>query len=361
MDNTTHSLYFKFTVLSIFILSSACLSTYDNLSSLGINNNSAKYFKLSQNDLYIVDSSKHIIEKLDLNTKNKTLIAGVTAVTGSLDGDALAANFKSPMDIAFKQGVGARQGLVDIIYVADSGNCTIRKIDLTVTPNQVSTVIGTPGTCRYQDTTTDIDINTGLPIAPALRSPRAIELVNDILYIGDNSTIRSYNLSTSTLTTLAGAATVNFLDGVGIDARIRLINDFVLLKGDLYFTDLNSHAIRKFTISNNTVSTLHTFKDDVPSAGFKDQSALIDARFNRPFGLATDGSYRLFVADRMNNSVRIINLTTSSIRAVVGKPSDSFDKNGVLENSSVYRPSAIAYSRLHGIVVGNHFGVHQIK
>ena len=362
MKDTDKNLYFKFFVLGVFILSSACLSTNDNLGSLGISKNSAKYFKLSQNSLYIADTSKQIIEKLDLVTRKKTLIAGIQGTTGTDNGDATSATFNSPMGFVLVNGSGSRANLVDSIYVADSTNCAIRKIDLTITPNQVSTVIGVPGSCAIQDTTTDINPATELPYIPKLKSPRAITKINNLLYIGDSSTIRTLNLSNNALTTIAGAVTINFLDGVGTEARIRLINDMTVLNGNIFFTDLNSHAIRKLTVSSSTVSTLQFYVDGkAPAPGFNAKSTLVAAKFNRPFGIATDGSYRLFISDRQNNSVRIINLSTDQVRSVLGSPGDSFDKNGSVENGSVFRPSGIAYSKSHGILVGNHFGVHQIK
>jgi DNA-binding beta-propeller fold protein YncE len=82
--------------------------------------------------LYVADYGNNNIRKVTLS--QVTTIAGTAPVTGSLDGNGAAARFTSPEGIVL-DGHGN-------IFVADTGNNTIRKID---SAGNVTTIAGTAG------------------------------------------------------------------------------------------------------------------------------------------------------------------------------------------------------------------------
>ena len=86
--------------------------------------------------LYVADSSNHAIRKVS-SVGAVTTVAGLPGVFGSVDATGSAARFNSPSGIAI-DSVGS-------LYVADSGNSTIRKLTLTGSLWSVSTLAGTPG------------------------------------------------------------------------------------------------------------------------------------------------------------------------------------------------------------------------
>ena len=86
-------------------------------------------------NLYVVDSGNNTIRKIAVATKVVTTFAGRAGEYGSADGVGANALFSSPSDIA-SDGAGN-------LYVADTGNHTIRRI--AIDTGTVSTVIGSLG------------------------------------------------------------------------------------------------------------------------------------------------------------------------------------------------------------------------
>lgn len=84
--------------------------------------------------LYVADSSNHTIRRIAAGTNAVTTFAGLAHTPGSADGSGSGARFRSPQ--------GLTTDAAGNLYVADSGNNTIRKI----TPaGVVTTVAGVPG------------------------------------------------------------------------------------------------------------------------------------------------------------------------------------------------------------------------
>jgi sugar lactone lactonase YvrE len=84
-------------------------------------------------NLYVADADNHTIRKIS-PTGVVTTLAGKAGSSGSTDGIGSDARFSTPRGVAV-DGAG-------IVYVADTGNHTIRKI---TSSGVVSTFAGTPG------------------------------------------------------------------------------------------------------------------------------------------------------------------------------------------------------------------------
>lgn len=70
-------------------------------------------------NIFVADTGNHLIRKIDL-TATVSTIAGATGVSGSTDGPGATARFNKPSRIAVDS--------TGTLYVSDSGNHTIRKI-----------------------------------------------------------------------------------------------------------------------------------------------------------------------------------------------------------------------------------------
>ena len=158
--------------------------------------------------VYVADSANHAIRCLTGN--DVTTLAGKAGESGSADGYAAEARFNQPM------GVAAVPGREGDIYVADTGNNTIRKISAlgTVTP-----VAGKAGSAGYFD---------GRGNLARFNQPRCIRWQKGVLYVEDagNNVIRMV-ASDGTVSTLGSPSGDLALDS----------------SGNIYVADYHHHVI----------------------------------------------------------------------------------------------------------------------
>lgn len=103
--------------------------------------------------------------------------------------------------------------------------------------------------------------------------------------------------------------------------------------GNLYVTDFSTHRIRKILVATGAVTT---FAGGYFNSGFLDGS-LTSARFNKPIGIAADGSGFLYVADHGNHRIRKID----------GRHVDDQRKTQVVQQLLRYGPRGYGDGRLH--------------
>lgn len=232
--------------------------------------------------VYVADQGNHTIRKISTSGA-VTTFAGLGGTPGSADGTASTARFHAPASVA----VDAAGNL----YVADQGNHTIRKI----TPaGMVTTLAGTAGVIGSKD-----DVGA----AAQFSSPFGVAVDGaGNVYVGDqgNDTIRKVTPA-GAVTTLAGipgvagsangtgAATFSAPAGVAVDGA-----------GNVYVADQQNSTIRKIT-PGGVVTTLAGL---VRQAGFGDGNP--DSLFSAPAGVAVDSAGNLYIADRDNDAVRKI-------------------------------------------------------
>ncbi len=130
-----------------------------------------KPYGITYNDgsLYVTDWLNSTVRKIVIETAEVTTIAGSSSAVGSVDGIGSAARFSRPMGIT-NDGTS--------LFVADSKNYTIRKIDIAC--GMVSTYAGIAGVSE----STDGDISQA-----TFSTPYALALDGDTLFVseGNNS------------------------------------------------------------------------------------------------------------------------------------------------------------------------------
>lgn len=218
------------------------------------------------------------------------------SVDGFLDGTGATAQFYSPYGIT-TDGIN--------LYVADSGNNTIRKI--VISTGDVSTIAGNE---RYFWASDGVGTNA------SFCRPTGITTDGLYLYVTDATcnNIRKINISTSEVTTLAGqSGTGGSDDGTGTAARFMLPYGITTDGTNLYVADTYNNTIRKVVIATGVVSTL------AGSAGISGSTDGLgtSALFNRPEALTTDGIY-LYVADTDNYTVRKMLISSGAVTTIAG-------------------------------------------
>ena len=254
---------------------------------------------------------------------------------------ASAAQFKLPSGLAFDQIVGdANNGNV---YVADSGNHTIRLL-ITGSAPTVVTLAGVPGVSGTDD---------GVGSSALFNSPSGLALDEfGDLFVADtgNNVIREITFSGSGAGTVASVSTIAGADGVAgyldnvpfgeppnaefnhplglaIDNTPGDINE-----GVLYVADAGNAAIR--TVDTSDVDEVGTLTvTPGPTTGNP-------ALYSHPAGIALDRNNNIYVADSGRSTV--LGITPQGVISTIGGLGGMLENtNGPANESRFYGPLAL--------------------
>ena len=246
-------------------------------------------------NVFVADWGAHTIRKLTPLGTNwvVTTIAGLVDVHGSADGTNSQARFYRPLGLAADADGN--------LYVADSGNFTIRKLTLFGTNWVVSTLAGKPGVSGNVDGPSDRALFKDL-------SSLALDTRGNI-YIGGVMVIRQMAPQGTnwTVRTIAGRfedGGGGFQDGTNDVARFGYADGIAAdSSGNLCVTDSGYDTIRKISpVGTNWVVT--TIGGSPIAIGSTDGWGTT-ARFYEPRGITLDPAGRLYVADGGNSLVRL--------------------------------------------------------
>jgi len=227
-----------------------------------------------------------------------------TAGTGTTDGlIGVAALFTNPYGMT-SDGTN--------IFLADMGSNNIRKI--VIATQSVSTFAG--------QRTGGADSTDAVGVGAAFTSPRGITTDGTNLFIADYgaNTIRQIVIGTATVSHLAGTDGLvsGFTDGTGNAATFHSPSGITYYNGNLYVADTANNRIRKVEVSTKIVTTLAGQPDvDGPVNAGSTDGTNVNAKFNGPQGITTDGTY-VYVADTANNKIRRILIADGTTLTIAG-------------------------------------------
>jgi hypothetical protein len=285
----------------------------------------------SAGNLYVTDSGNNMILKIT-SGGGVTTLAGSAHFTGSVDGTGSAAWFKDPTGIAVDSAGN--------VYVADTGNNTIRKI---TGGGLVTTLAGLAGSLGSAD---------GTGNAARFNAPWGVAVDSaGNLYVADryNDTIRKIT-SSGVVTTLAGVVGRALTgDGPGSAAGFSSPGGIAVdSAGNLYVADYGNSTIRKIT-SGGVVTTLAGSAGVTGSADGTGSAA----RFKNPSGVAVDSAGNVYVADTWNNTIRKIT-SAGVVTTLAGLPgSDQTWADGTGSAARFDQPTGIAVDSAGNIYVAD--------
>lgn len=199
----------------------------------------------NQHPMLMVDAQHHAIQQLDPITGQITALAGLAATPGKADGLGTEARFRSPSEVVVSRDGG-------FALVADTGNHTIRRIDLA--SGLVTTVAGLAGLPGASD---------GVGLEARFYHPYSLTLSQDGTFalVADtgNHTLRQLDLETGQVSTLAGQAGISGeRDGVGLEARFYCPHGIALYPSDAFalIADYGNGSLRRIDLDTAQVSTL---------------------------------------------------------------------------------------------------------
>jgi len=243
-------------------------------------------------NVFVADTDNHTIRRIAPDGTATTL-AGQPGVSGSADGAGPAARFNGPSGIAVDAA--------GVVYVADTLNHTIRRIDAA---GNVTTLAGSAGVSG--------DANAA-GAAARFFGPQGLALGHSgDLYVADtnNHTIRRIDLASRSVTIAAGlTGAAGSGDGIAADARFNAPSGIAVDGvGNVFIADLDNSAIRELTPGG----VVTTVAGRAGSAGSADGPADA-ARFNHPTGIAVDAAGTVYVADTDNSTIRSFVVRTGPI------------------------------------------------
>ena len=270
--------------------------------------------------LYVLQTKAGTIRKVDIKQGTVSTFAGSYS-SGYKNGPAKTAKFNEPQDIAVDKAGN--------VYVADTNNHCIRKIDTT---GVVSTFVGTT-LLGYKDAS-----GTGA----RFNAPTSIVINSKgLLFVLDsgNRRVRSIDPTTRQVKTYAGSGSSHVVQGpikkaaFGYYLRGLVIDP----QDNLYVFGgaLNGQHIQKIDTKSGVVS-LYT---GAPSRGYKD-GPIQTALFNTPSSIAIDKNGDMYITDTQNNRIRKLD-TKGQVTTVAGNGA-SFCVDNTFLKSSFTRPNYVA-------------------
>lgn len=257
--------------------------------------------------------------------------AGVSGEMGWVDGPAIAARFVNPTGIAAGPG--------GVLYVADYGNHTIRKIN---SAGVVTTLAGNgsagPGYVDGSATTARFSSPWGI----------AVDALG-VVYVTElgNHTIRRIEPS-GEVSTLAGNRIAGFFDGTGASSRFNFPSGVTLdAAGNVYVTDWGNHVVRKINQAGVTTTIAGTGPTD---PGSNDGTGR-QARFTNPSGIVSDADGNLYVSEYNHVIRRVTN--AGVVTTVAGLPGSPGNVNGTGDRARFTYPEHLALKPSGQLVIAD--------
>lgn len=301
---------------------------------------------------YIADTGSHRI--IEISLASSGLAGEIQRVFGGdgpgfEDGQGTECCFDSPHGLAL---------LSSDLYVADTGNHALRKVDLE--SGEVTTLAGTGEKgLGYPAGTAD-------PLRTPLRSPWGLLALNEatqdgkpILFIAMAGSHQIWLLlDEDRLGIFAGSGREALVDEERSKAGFNQPSDLVLALNHLIVADSEASAIRAVSLgSDSRVFTLvgqGLFEfGDTDGVG-------AEVRLQHPTGLAYSESVELpgptiFIADTYNNKIKMLDPTIGRVDSLVGDGQAGSD-DGPFESARLYEPEGLTVyqDRLYIADTNNH-------
>lgn len=244
--------------------------------------------------MYVANSRNNTIDKIDLTSHGIALLAGELFKGGSNDGTGASAMFASPSGLALSGGN---------LYVADTNNSIIRKITPSGTVTTVAGSPNIPGTDDGKGSVAHFNLPTQIAADPN----------GSRLFVTDSgsSTIRMITLPDMIVKTIAGqASSEGKTDGPASKSQFNRPRGIATDGKFLFISDTGNGCIRKIDLSSMNTTTLAGTGED----GDKD-GAGTEAQFNNPGAMATDGT-SVYVMDADNHAIRKIDANTGEVKTI---------------------------------------------
>ncbi|WP_213804807.1 Ig-like domain repeat protein [Granulicella sp. dw_53] len=233
------------------------------------------------------------------------------------------------------------------LFLSDSSNNRVRRIDA---PTQTISTFAGNGSPGFSG-------DTGPATSAMVSNPSALVIDGaGNLYFADttNNVIRMVDAVTHNISTIAGIGTQTGYSGDGALATAALLNQPSGLALDsarnLYIADKGNDVIRKLVLSTGIISTVA----GTGVAGYTgDGGQGTSATLQTPWGLSVTPDGTLYIADLDNNVIRML-APSGIITTVVGTGTQGFSGDGSsAQSATLYNPASVTVDVAGNIYIGD--------
>lgn len=281
-------------------------------------------------NIYISDALNAVVRKVNTAGIISTVAGSGTTGFGGDGGHATAdsAKLNNPAGLA-----------VDIygnLYISDAGNSRIRRVDRF---GNISTIAG-GGSSRAEGAYA-VDYSLNAPAGIAFDAAGSI-------YISDDGRIQKITYPLAKIATIAGIGGTGFAGDEG-PATAALFSDpqglAVDLSGNVYVADKNNFRIRKIGTSGIVTTVAGNGAGSVTGFGTfsGDDGPAVDASLNFPSGVAIGPGGKIYIADRNNNRIRVLD-PSGNITTLAGNGTSGFGGDGGPASDAILSaPCSVAF------------------
>lgn len=285
--------------------------------------------------LYVSDSSHN---RIVVSTLDGELIETIgSGRIGRQDGSYGEAELDHPQGMALDG---------DILYVADTENHLIRKVD--VATKTVTTLAGTGSQASFRDVAS-MRAAGGPLEKTSLSSPWDLLIHNGVLYIAmaGPHQIWSHKLDSTNIRVFAGSGREDVINGRHLQSALAQPSGLASDGEALYVCDSEGSSIRRIPFSVRNPVTTIAGPSDMPGGQtlfeFGDTDGVGNAaRFQHPLGIAIDGT-TLFIADSYNHKVKTVSLAGRAPGTVESLLGDGTAANS-LDPVRVSEPAGLSFA-----------------
>lgn len=259
-------------------------------------NHPTDLYEKADGTIMIMAWHNHKMRTVDPQTGQVRLFAGGGAGFSGDGGPAAAALFKQPSRMAFDEQ--------ENIYVVDQQNERVRRIDAQT--QIITTVVGNGQQGFAGDLGQALQAKLNFKVGDNPEPSGGIAYRAGTLYISDteNNRIRSVDLKTGMITTIAGTGEPGDSgdNGPATAAQVRFPRDLELgPDGDLYIADTDNGRVRAINLTTGVIRTVV----GTGTLGLDPDDDLLatETQLNRPFGIDFDLDGNLYVSDSINSRV----------------------------------------------------------